>query len=65
MASSPVPRDAPRLSHLYHLNAEEEPEMYDYPPEKDFPNFRKQFGPRGVLRCKTTDKDDAMVDPRF
>jgi arylsulfatase len=39
--------------------------MYDYPPEKDFPNFRKQFGPRGVLRCKTTDKDDAMVDPRF
>jgi len=51
--------------NLYHLNAEEEPEMYDYPPEKDFPNFRKQFGPRGVLRCKTTDKDDAMVDPRF
>src|SRR6478672_992481 len=38
--------------NLYHLNAEEEPEMYDYPPEKDFPNFRKQFGPRGVLRCK-------------
>ena len=44
--------------NLYHLNAEEEPEMYDYPPEKDFPNFRKQFGPRGVLRCKATDKDD-------
>ena len=51
--------------NLYHLNAEEEPEMYDYPPEKDFPNFRKQFGPRGVLRCKATDKDDATVDPRF
>jgi arylsulfatase len=51
--------------NLYHLNAEEEPEMYDYPPEKDFPNFRKQFGPRGVLRCEATDKDDATVDPRF
>jgi arylsulfatase len=51
--------------NLYHLNAEEEPEMYDYPPEKDFPNFRKNFGPRGVLRCKATDKDDATEDPRF
>jgi arylsulfatase len=51
--------------NLYHLNAEEEPEMYDYPPDKDFPNFRKQFGPRGVLRCKASDKDDATVDPRF
>ena len=53
------------FGNLYHLNAEEEPEMYDYPPEKDFPNFRKQFGPRGVLKCKATDKDDPTVDPRF
>ena len=45
--------------NLYHLNAEEEPEMDDYPPEKDFPNFRKKFGPRGVLHCKATDKDDS------
>ncbi len=37
---------------LYHLNACEEPELRDYPPEKDFPNFRKNYGPRGVLRCK-------------
>src|SRR5262245_31366265 len=37
------------FGNLYHLNAEEEPEMYDYPPEKDFPNFRKNFGPRGVI----------------
>jgi arylsulfatase len=36
--------------NLYHLNAEEEPEHPDYPPEKDFPNFRKNFGPRGVIR---------------
>ncbi|MEW6137886.1 MAG: arylsulfatase [Thermodesulfobacteriota bacterium] len=38
------------FGNLYHLNAEEEPEHRDYPPEKDFPNFRKNFGPRGVLR---------------
>ena len=34
--------------NLYHLNAEEEPEDADYPKD---PNFRKQFGPRGVLDC--------------
>ena len=37
------------LGNLYHLNAEEEPELPDYPPEKDFPDFRKNFGPRGVI----------------
>lgn len=37
--------------NLYHLNAEEEPELRDYPPAKDFPNFRKNYGPRGVLHC--------------
>lgn len=35
--------------NLYHLNAEEEPEHPDYPTEKEFPNFRKNFAPRGVL----------------
>ena len=34
------------FGNLYHLNAEEEPENPDYPKD---PNFRKQFGPRGVL----------------
>ncbi len=37
---------------LYHLNAMEEPEMPDYPPASDYPNFKKNFGPRGVLDCK-------------
>jgi arylsulfatase len=37
------------FGNLYHLNAEEEPEDRDYPPEKDFPNFRKNYGPRGVI----------------
>jgi arylsulfatase A-like enzyme len=37
--------------NLYHLNAEEEPELPDYPKVNDpeFPNLRKNFGPRGVL----------------
>jgi arylsulfatase len=39
------------IGNLYHLNAEEEPELRDYPSEKDFPEFRKKYGPRGVLHC--------------
>ncbi|MGH7291448.1 MAG: sulfatase-like hydrolase/transferase, partial [Myxococcota bacterium] len=39
------------FGNLYHLNAEEEPEEVDYPNAKDFPNFKKRFGPRGVLHC--------------
>ena len=35
--------------NLYHLNAEEEPELPDYPNPKDFPDFRKKYGPRGVI----------------
>ena len=37
------------FGNLYHLNAEEEPELDDYPRPEDFPDFRKNFGPRGVL----------------
>ena len=37
------------FGNLYHLNAEEEPELPDYPDAKEFPNFRKRFGPRGVI----------------
>ena len=48
------------FGNLYHLNAEEDPEYTDYPKD---PRFRKRFGPRGVLKCKATDKDDATVDP--
>ncbi|MBU4563188.1 MAG: arylsulfatase [Desulfarculus sp.] len=32
--------------NLYHLNAEEEPELPDYPKD---PAFRKKYGPRGVI----------------
>jgi len=48
--------------NLYHLNAEEEPELADYPKD---PAFRAKFGPRGVLDCKASATDDATVDPRF
>jgi len=38
------------FGNLYHLNAEEEPELDDYPTEEEFPGFRERFGPRGVIR---------------
>ena len=47
------------FGNLYHLNAEEEPELPDYPKN---PDFRKKYGPRGVLRCWATDKDDPTED---
>jgi arylsulfatase A-like enzyme len=50
------------FGNLYHLNAEEEPELPDYPKD---PAYAAKFGPRGVLRCKATDRDDPTVDPRF
>jgi arylsulfatase len=53
------------FGNLYHLNAEEDPEDPDYPSENGFPDFRKNFGPRGVLRSWATDKDDATVEPRW
>ena len=37
------------FGNLYHLNAEEEPELPDYPRPEDFPRFRERFGPRGVI----------------
>jgi arylsulfatase len=50
------------FGNLYHLNAEEEPELPDYPKD---PAFRARYGPRGVLHCKATTIDDSTVDPRF
>ena len=50
------------FGNLYHLNAEEEPELPDYPKD---PKFKEQFGPRGVLHCWATDVDDSTTDPRW
>jgi arylsulfatase len=52
------------FGNLYHLNAEEEPEELDYPGQKN-PEYRKKYGPRGVLHCWATTKDDPTTDPKF
>ena len=41
------------FGNLYHLNAEEEPEHPDYPAS---PEFRKKYGPRGVLKSSADGK---------
>ncbi|MGI9520791.1 MAG: arylsulfatase [Hyphomicrobiaceae bacterium] len=41
------------FGNLYHLNAEEEPENVDYPKD---PEFRKKFGPRGVIKSSADGK---------
>ena len=41
------------FGNLYHLNAEEEPENPDYPKN---PEFKKRFGPRGVLKATADGK---------
>lgn len=43
------------FGNLYHLNAEEEPENPDYPKD---PEFKKQFGPRGVIHSTADGKID-------
>jgi len=56
------------FGNLYHLNAEEEPENEDYPRDMVLASgktFLQTFGPRGVLHCVATDKDDPSEDPRF
>jgi arylsulfatase A-like enzyme len=50
------------FGNLYHLNAEEEPEQRTYPRD---PAFRERFGPRGVIRSKASDRDDATTHPRW
>ena len=47
------------FGNLYHLNAEEEPELPDYPKN---PEFKKKFGPRGVLHCLADGKGGQSVE---
>jgi arylsulfatase len=53
------------FGNLYHLNAQEEPEMYDYYPDKDFPNFKAKNGPRDVVHSWATDVDDPTTHERW
>jgi arylsulfatase len=48
--------------NLYHLNSEEEPENPDYPKN---PEFKKRFGPRGVMHSFATSTDDSTADPQW
>jgi arylsulfatase A-like enzyme len=50
------------FGNLYHLNAEEDPENWFYPRDLQ---FRQKFGPRGVLRCQASDRDDPSEQPRW
>ena len=54
------------FGNLYHLNAEEEPELPDYPKD---PEYLKKFGPRGVLhylgdRHRRSDRRSALRQGR-
>lgn len=44
---------------LYHLNAEEEPEHFDYPKNAE---FRKKFGPRGVIHSWADGKGGQRIE---
>ena len=50
------------IGNLYHLNAEEQPENPDYPK---FPGYLEKAGPRGVLKCKSSEEDDPTEHPRW
>ncbi|MGD9592962.1 MAG: arylsulfatase [Candidatus Berkiella sp.] len=45
--------------NLYHLNAEEEPEHPDYPKD---PNFKKKYGPRGVIHSYADGKGGQKIE---
>jgi arylsulfatase len=47
------------FGNLYHLNAEEEPENLDYPKN---PEFRKKFGPRGVIKSTADGKGGQTIE---
>ena len=48
--------------NLYHLNAEEEPELRMWGKDA---GFNARYRPRGVIDSVATQEDDASVDPRF
>jgi arylsulfatase A-like enzyme len=50
------------FGNLYHLNAEEEPELDDYPDPEHFPDFRARFGPRGVLHSWANDDGTQRIE---
>ncbi len=53
------------FGNLYHLNAEEEPENFDYPGDmilKDGTTFKETFGPRGVIHSWADGKGGQRIE---
>src|SRR5262245_14802087 len=50
------------FGNLYHLNAEEEPEMDNYPKD---PKFREAYGARGVIHSWAKEQEDKTRQPRW
>jgi arylsulfatase A-like enzyme len=48
------------FGYLYHLDAMEDPSHRNYPQE-----LKDKIGPRNMVHCWATDKDDPTVDPRW
>ncbi len=48
------------FGYLYHLDAMEDPDHANYPPA-----LKDKVGPRNMLTCQATDKDDPTEQPRW
>jgi arylsulfatase A-like enzyme len=53
------------FGNLYHLNAEEEPELPDWPAPDRYPRFNERFRPRGVIHSWATEEDDPTEQERW
>ncbi len=50
------------FGYLYHLDAMSDPYWYSFPTDAEFYN---KYGPRSLVHCWATDKDDATEMPRW
>jgi arylsulfatase A-like enzyme len=48
------------FGYLYHLDAMSDPYWHDYPQD-----WVDKYGPRNLVHCWATDKDDPTVEPRW
>jgi arylsulfatase len=53
------------FGNLYHLNAEEEAELPDYPSSEQFPRLHNLQRTRGVIHSWATEEDSGETDERF
>lgn len=50
------------FGYLYHLDAMSDPYWFSFPVDEDYYN---KYGPRSLVHCYATDKDDPTVMPRW